>query len=188
MVSGIGCRSKDLDITNYQELDWWDEISFNGIRFVCTPTQHFSGRTLFDRNETLWSSWVILGKSARLYFTGDSGYFPGFKEIGERFGPFDVAAVPIGAYKPRWFMAPVHVNPVEAVDVYLDVKVKFFVPIHWGTFQLSDEPITEPPKVLMKEVGFRKLDENLFKVLKHGETFIVPENNLITKKPEVIIP
>ncbi len=177
---GIGSFLEDLDITNYQELDWWDEITFNGIRFVCTPTQHFSGRTMFDRNRTLWCSWAIIGNNSRLYFTGDTGYFPGFKEIGERFGPFDVAAIPIGAYKPRWFMAPVHVDPIEAVDVYLDVKARYFVPIHWGTFQLSDEPITDPPKVLMKEVSFRKLDEKLFKVLKHGETFIVPhlEQNL----------
>jgi N-acyl-phosphatidylethanolamine-hydrolysing phospholipase D len=179
---GIGSFLEDLEITNYQELDWWGEITFNGIRFVCTPTQHFSGRTMFDRNRTLWCSWVIVGKSARLYFAGDSGYFPGFKEIGERFGPFDVAAIPIGAYKPRWFMAPVHVDPIEAVDVYLDVKATYFVPIHWGTFQLSDEPITDPPKVLMKEVSFRKLDEKLFKVLKHGETFTVPNLEQNIKK------
>ena len=185
---GIGEFLEDLDINNYQELDWWDEIRFNGLRFICTPAQHFSGRTLFDRDQTLWSSWVIFGKQTRLYFAGDTGYFPGFKEIGERFGPFDVAAIPIGSYKPRWFMSPVHVNPVEAVDVYLDVKARYFIPMHWGTFQLSDEPVTEPPKLLMKEVAFRNLDTNLFKVLKHGETFIVPENNLISKMPEVNIP
>ncbi|KAA3614871.1 MAG: MBL fold metallo-hydrolase [Calditrichaeota bacterium] len=185
---GIGDFLDGLDISNYQELDWWDEISFNGVRFICTPTQHFSGRTLFDRNKTLWSSWAILGKSSRLYFAGDTGYFPGFKQIGERYGPFDVAIVPIGAYKPQWFMSPVHVDPVQAVDVYLDVKAKYFVPMHWGTFQLSDEPITDPPKVLMNEVELRGLDSNLFKVLKHGETIIVPVNNLVSEKPEIIIP
>ncbi len=185
---GIGEFLEDLEINNFQELDWWDEIGFNGIRFVCTPTQHFSGRTLFDRNQTLWCSWAILGKSTKIYFAGDTGYFPGFKEIGERFGPFDVAMVPIGAYKPRWFMSSVHVDPIQAVDVYQDVKAKYFVPMHWGTFQLSDEPITDPPKVLLKEVSYRNLDLNLFKVLKHGETLIIPEKNLITKKPEDIIP
>jgi N-acyl-phosphatidylethanolamine-hydrolysing phospholipase D len=169
----------DLGITNYQELDWWDEIRFNQVLFACVPAQHFSGRTLFDRNKTLWSGWVISGRQAKIYYAGDTGYFPGFKEIGQRYGPFDVAFLPIGAYKPRWFMKPVHINPVEAVDAYLDVKARYFFPIHWGTFVLADEPMNEPPKMLLEEVKKRNLDASLFKILKHGETFKYPVKDIV---------
>ena len=142
---GLGDFFENLEITNYQELDWWDEFKFNNILFVCVPAQHFSGRTLFDGNKTLWSGWVIKALQADIYYAGDSGYFPGFKEIGQRLGPFDVAFLPIGAYRPRWFMKSVHMNPVEAVQAYQDVNSHYFLPIHWGTFVLSDEPLQEPP-------------------------------------------
>ncbi|MCB9059731.1 MAG: MBL fold metallo-hydrolase [Calditrichae bacterium] len=171
---GLGEFLEDLDITNYQELDWWDEIKFNNIRFVCVPAQHFSGRTLFDRNQTLWCGWVMQGARDKIYYAGDTGYFSEFKNIGRKLGPFTIAAIPIGAYQPQWFMSPVHISPQEAVDVYLDVKAKYFIPIHWGTFQLSDEPISEPPRLLLREVNNRKLDADLFRVLKHGETFVLP--------------
>jgi L-ascorbate metabolism protein UlaG (beta-lactamase superfamily) len=173
---GLASYFADLGITNYQELDWWEEIKFNNINFVCTPTQHFSGRTLFDRDKTLWCSWVIEG-SQKIYFAGDTGYFPAFKDIGKKYGPFDLAAIPIGAYEPRWFMRSVHTDPREAVDIYEDVKAKYFIPIHWGTFQLADEPMKDPPKVLLEEARKRKLDLNLFKILKHGETFVLPKTD-----------
>ncbi len=172
---GVGKFFEKLGITNMQEFDWWNSITFNGVEFVCTPTQHFSGRTLFDRNSTLWCSWVIVGEQERIYFAGDSGYFPGFKEIGERYGPFDLAAIPIGAYKPRWFMEPMHVDPRQAVDIYTDVKARYFVPIHWGTFILSDEGVNDPPRELLHEVEIRKLDADLFKILRHGESFFLPQ-------------
>lgn len=175
---------EDLGITNYQELDWWDEIKFNNVRFICVPAQHFSGRKMFDQNRTLWAGWVLIGKDLKIYYAGDSGYFPGFKEIGKRFGPFDVAALPIGAYKPRWFMKPVHMDPVEAVDAYMDVQAKYFIPIHWGTFVLADEPMYEPPKKLMDEVHKRALNDSLFKILKHGETFTLPLDDIALKKQD----
>ena len=175
----------DLEINNYQELDWWDELKFNNIRFICVPAQHFSGRTLFDENRTLWCGWVLHGKLSKVYYAGDSGYFPGFKEIGNRFGPFDVAALPIGAYKPRWFMKSVHMNPVEAVDAYQDVNSKYFIPIHWGTFVLSDEPMNEPPRILLKEIQKRGLNEDLFKILKHGETFKYQVNEIVLEEQEI---
>lgn len=182
---GLADFFEDLNIKNFQELDWGGEIKFNQMKFICMPAQHFSGRTLFDRNKTLWAGFVIQAKAANLYYAGDTGYNSDFKKIGESFGPFDVAAIPIGAYTPDWFMKPVHVDPREAVDIYLDVKAKYFVPIHWGTFQLGDEPVKEPPKVLMKEVNNRKLNTSLFKVLKHGETFIVPQGEIISKGSNV---
>jgi len=166
----VGKLLEDSDITNYRELDWWGSTTYRGIDFIATPAQHFSGRSLFNRNETLWSGWVIRGKKHRVYFAGDTGYFPGFKEIGERYGPFDIAAIPVGAYMPRWFMGPVHLSPEEAVQAFLDVKGKKFLPIHWGTFDLANEALDDPPKVLIGEIVHRMLPVENFWILKHGET------------------
>jgi len=167
---GVGDLLKSWGIDHYQELDWWDEFVFNKIRFTCTPAQHFSGRTPFDRNQRLWAGWAIRGRMHNLYFGGDSGYFPGFLDIGERLGPFDLAALPIGAYRPRWFMAPVHMDPAQAVQAWQDLKARIFLPIHWRTFQLADEPLDEPPRLLHREIEKRHLEENLFWILKPGET------------------
>ncbi len=167
---GVGKQMQKWGIKRFKELDWWDSTMVNGMDFVCTPAQHFSGRTAFARNKSLWCSWVLRGKSNNLYFAGDSGYFSGFQIIGEQYGPFDIAAIPIGAYLPRWFMAPVHVDPQQAVHVFLDVKAKVFIPIHWGTFDLADEPLDAPPKELLVEINERKLEPANFWILKHGET------------------
>ncbi|MCK5032730.1 MAG: MBL fold metallo-hydrolase [Calditrichia bacterium] len=177
---GIGEFLEDLDITNYEELDWWDELSLNGINFACVPAQHFSNRSMFDRNKTLWSGWVIKGSEQTIYFAGDTGYFPGFAEIGQKYGPISIAAIPIGAYLPRWFMSPVHVSPREAVQAFLDIKADYFVPIHWGTFELADEPLDNPPKVLKEEIDRLKLDTNNFVLLQHGETKIFKTEKVLT--------
>ncbi len=167
---GVGAILRDWGMTRYSEMDWWDSMKFNGVEIVCVPAQHFSGRSLFNRNKTLWSGWVVRGKNQNFYFAGDTGYFPGFKEIGKRYGPFDLAALPIGAYLPRWFMGPVHLSPDEAVDAYIDLRAKKFVAIHWGTFELADEPLDEPPKALAQALKEKKLSDNDFWVLNHGET------------------
>ncbi len=167
---GIGAILREWGITHYSEMDWWDSMKFNGAEIVCVPAQHFSGRSLFNRNKTLWSGWVVQGKSQNFYFAGDTGYFPGFKEIGKRYGPFDLAALPIGAYLPRWFMGPIHLSPDEAVDAYIDLRAKMFVAIHWGTFELADEPLDEPPKALAQALREKNLSDNDFWVLNHGET------------------
>jgi L-ascorbate metabolism protein UlaG (beta-lactamase superfamily) len=177
---GIGNFLEDLGITNYEELDWWDEINFNGLKIACVPAQHFSNRGMFDRNKTLWCGWVVQGKTESIYFAGDTGYFPGFKKIGEKFGPISVAAIPIGAYLPRWFMSPVHVSPQEAVQAYLDLNADYFVPIHWGTFELADEPLDNPPKVLKQEIINRELVKEKFVILQHGETRIFNFEEVIT--------
>lgn len=185
---GIGEFLNDLGISNYEEFDWWEELSFNGVEFVCTPAQHFSNRSLGDRNKTLWSGWVAKRNEVTIYFAGDSGYFPGFKEIGGKLGPITIAALPIGAYLPRWFMGPVHVSPGEAVQAYLDLESEFFVPIHWGTFELADEPLDNPPRILREEIENRKLDPQKFWILKHGETRILPEKNILTlSKPSMTL-
>lgn len=123
------------------ELNWWDEVAFEGLKLVFAPTRHFSGRALQDRFRTLWGSWVILGKDSRLYFSGDSGYFPGFKEIGDRYGPFDLTFMECGAYNEGW--SEIHMFPEETAQAHLDLKGKLLLPIHWGKFDLSLHPWKE---------------------------------------------
>ena len=160
----------DVGITDVDELDWWGKRELRGLTFTCVPAQHFSGRTLWDRNRRLWSGWVVAGRAKRLYFAGDSAYFDGFKEIGARLGPFDLAAVPIGAYVPAVIMKASHTTPEEALRAFADVRGQRLVPIHWGTFDLAEEPFEEPPQRLMAEARRPRLDLDRVWVLKHGET------------------
>jgi len=118
-----------------RQFDWWQGTEIDGVRFVATPAQHFSGRGMGDRNSTLWASWVILHQDLRVFFSGDTGYFSGFKEIGAKYGPFDVALMETGAYDKQW--PDVHMQPEETLQAFLDVKGKWLVPVHNGTFDLS---------------------------------------------------
>lgn len=161
---------EDWGITNkIIEMDWGDSIEVNGIKIVCTPAQHFSGRGL-SRNKTLWVSYVVIGKTKRFYFSGDSGYWKHFKEIGDEFGPIDLAAIPIGAYLPTEIMKYMHLDPVTAVDAFIDLKANNFIPIHHGTFPLSDEPVEEPLELLKDTIKKNNLKEDNFWMLKLGET------------------
>ncbi|HEV8472992.1 MAG TPA: MBL fold metallo-hydrolase [Methylomirabilota bacterium] len=160
----------DLGITDVEELDWWQARRVGGVTFTCVPAQHFSGRTLFDRNRRLWSGWTIASRDRRLYFAGDTAYNPALKEIGERLGPFDVAALPIGAYLPPVIMKAGHTTPEEALRLFADVRGRLFVPIHWGTFDLTEEPLEEPPRRLMAEAERLGLGPDRVWVLKHGES------------------
>jgi L-ascorbate metabolism protein UlaG (beta-lactamase superfamily) len=152
------------------ELDWWDRHRLDNLEIIAVPVQHWSKRALTTRNQTLWAGWVILAADLRFFFAGDSGYCPHFKEIGKTFGPFDLAAIPIGAYEPRWFMQHHHVNPEEALQIHLDLASKKSVAIHWGTFILTDEPLDEPPARLAAAIKAEKLPADGFVVLKHGQT------------------
>jgi N-acyl-phosphatidylethanolamine-hydrolysing phospholipase D len=134
-----------------EELHWWESVEAGGVRLHCVPAQHFSGRGLFDRNRRLWAGWVVQGPSRRFYFAGDTGYFPGFREIGERLGPFQLAAVPIGAYLPRAMMGHVHVTPEEGLQAGLDSRAERILAMHFGTFDLADEPLDEPPRRFLAE-------------------------------------
>lgn len=125
-----------------RQLEWWQETDINGIRFVATPARHFSGRGLFDKNKTQWASWVILAPKQRLFFSGDSGYFDGFRQIGEKYGPFDLTLLETGAYNENW--PSVHMNPEESIQAHLDLKGKRLLPIHNGTFDLSMHSWHEP--------------------------------------------
>lgn len=116
-------------------MDWWQSTKLSGIEIISTPSRHFSGRALSDRNSTLWSSWVINSSTAKVYFSGDGGYGPHFEEIGEKLGPFDMALMECGQYDERWKM--IHMMPEETVQAAKDVQAEVFIPIHWGTFVLA---------------------------------------------------
>jgi N-acyl-phosphatidylethanolamine-hydrolysing phospholipase D len=167
---GLKAWFADLGITEVEELNWWDNRQVHGLTVTCLPAQHFSGRTLWDRNRRLWSAWAVSGKTKRFFFAGDTGYYSGFVEIGHRLGPFDLAAIPIGAYLPPAMMKMTHVTPEEALRLFADVQGKHFMAIHWGTFDLTEEPIEEPPERLEAEVRRLGLDDSKVWVLKHGET------------------
>jgi L-ascorbate metabolism protein UlaG (beta-lactamase superfamily) len=152
------------------ELDWWEEIDCQGLTLASAPARHFSGRNIHDRNSTLWCSWVIKGQDSKIFFSGDSGYGPHFKDIGERYGPFDLTLMECGQYDPRW--APIHMLPEETVQAHIDVKGDLLLPIHWGAFTLSFHEWTDPIKRVTK-AG----EDNGIKVLTPtiGETFLLHE-------------
>lgn len=125
-----------------RQLDWWQGVEVGGIRFVATPAQHFSGRGLFDKNKTQWASWAILARDQRVFFSGDSGYFDGFRQIGQNYGPFDLTLLETGAYNVNW--PNVHMHPEETIRAHIDLKGKRLLPIHNGTFDLSMHAWREP--------------------------------------------
>jgi len=179
-VTPLGYRGwfGDLGIA-VTELDWWDEAEVEGrdgpVRVVCAPAQHWTRRTLRSTNKRLWASYaLLLPGGGRIYFGGDSGWFRGYREIGERLGPFALSLLPIGAYDPRWFMAPAHMNPEEAVRAWRDLGARgAFVPMHWGTFRLTDEDPLEPPVRLRAAWEAEGLPERDLHVLRHGETVVL---------------
>jgi len=124
------------------ELDWWDEVPFSGLTIASTPARHFSGRGPGTGGTTLWSSWVILSEKTRVYFSGDSGYGPHFKEIGDKYGPFDLTLMETGQYNENW--AGIHMMPEETLQAHADVRGKLMIPIHWAAFTLALHSWTDP--------------------------------------------
>jgi len=155
-------------------LDWGGEVTLPVGASLLTlhflPVQHWSNRTMFDRNRSLWGSWAIVHETFRFWYSGDLGYSTHPARIGERLGPFDAAAIAVGAYEPRWFMRSQHVNPAEAVQVMLDVRAQQAIGVHWGTFALTDEPLDQPPRDLATALAARGIGADRFTVLRHGET------------------
>lgn len=125
-----------------KQLDWWQETEVGGIRIAATPARHFSGRGLFSKNQTQWASWVFLVEDQRIFFSGDSGYFDGFKKIGAKYGPFDLTLLETGAYNENW--PEVHMHPEESIRAHIDLKGKNLLPIHNGTFDLSMHSWSDP--------------------------------------------
>jgi N-acyl-phosphatidylethanolamine-hydrolysing phospholipase D len=133
-----------LGVGDAVELDWWDSHVVGAVEFHLTPAQHWSGRTLYDRNRTLWGGWAALGADFRWFFSGDTGYSRDFSDIRDRFQGFDLALIAVGACLPRWFMKDQHVDLAEAVQIHLDIGAKRSIGIHWGTFALADDPLDLP--------------------------------------------
>jgi len=167
--TGMGALLRDWGV-DATELGWWERTTVGPLTVHCVPAQHFSGRTLADRNRRLWSGWFVEGGAHRFYFAGDTGYFPGFAEIGVRLGPPDLAAVPIGAYLPQAMMKPVHVTPEEALRAATDAGAKRVVAMHFSTFDLADEPLDEPPARFRAEAARLGLGEERAWVLNVGES------------------
>jgi L-ascorbate metabolism protein UlaG (beta-lactamase superfamily) len=142
--SGVGDILIDWGVAaaKVQQLDWWQNTTVHGINFVATPSQHFSGRGLHDRNKSLWASWVIINHDIRIFFSGDSGYFEGFKHIGDEYGPFDLTLIETGAYDQLW--PDVHMQPEQSLQAHRDLRGKHLLPIHNGTFDLSLHAWYEP--------------------------------------------
>jgi L-ascorbate metabolism protein UlaG (beta-lactamase superfamily) len=151
---GVGAHLERWGVppTRIIELDWNERASVAGIEFIATPARHFSGRG-FSRDETLWSSWVIAGPSRKAFYSGDTGYFPGFAAIGAEHGPFDVTLVQIGAYGDAW--PDIHMFPEDGVATHVDVGGALMVPVHWGTFNLALHDWAEPADRVWREAKAR---------------------------------
>ncbi|GAA3016219.1 MBL fold metallo-hydrolase [Actinokineospora globicatena] len=142
------------------ELDWHESVDIGEVTLTATPAQHFSGRG-FKRDGTLWASWVVASPKKKVFYTGDSGYFAGYKEIGEQYGPFDATLVQIGAYAPGW--PDIHMTPEEGIAAHLDVRGELLIPVHWATFSLAPHPWTDP------------VDRLLVEAEKHGVAVAIPK-------------
>ena len=181
---GLEAWMAERGIVNVVELDWWQSHSIATVtgppvEVVLTPVQHWSGRGLNDRLATLWGGFAVFAADLHVFFSGDTGYSKDFSDIRERFaarqrpeagGGFDIALIAIGAYEPRWFMASQHVNPAEAVQIHFDLNAKRSVGVHWGTFELTDESLDQPPRDLAEARHTRGLADETFSVMAIGET------------------
>jgi L-ascorbate metabolism protein UlaG (beta-lactamase superfamily) len=155
-------------------LDWWESVTLEGIQVTLAPVHHWSARTPWDRNQNLWGGWCMERDGFRFFFSGDIAYSPDAAEIGRRLGPFDLAAIAVGHYEPRWFMRNSHVNPDEAVRVHRDIRSRRSVAIHFGTFErLTAEPLDQPLLDLAEAKQSHGVPEEEFFVLRHGETRIL---------------
>ncbi len=145
---GLGRFVRRFGFTDVEELDWWQTSECRGFRLTFLPAQHWSRRLSQPDETTLWGSWLIESARQRTFFAGDSGSFHGFAEYGRVYPGLDLALLPTGAYEPRWFMQPVHMNPAEALAAFRDLGARQMIPMHWGTFDLTDEPVDEADRVL----------------------------------------
>jgi L-ascorbate metabolism protein UlaG (beta-lactamase superfamily) len=161
-------------IQNVHQMDWWQMETIKGTNIAFTPAQHWSARGLFDRYESLWGSYYIEHEHLKIYFAGDTGYGPHFKQIKDKLGAPDVALLPIGAYEPRWFMKMHHLNPEDAITAHFDLGTKYSIGMHFGTFQLTDEGREQPVQELEIARTKHDIDPDHFMILDQGETKKLP--------------
>ncbi len=178
---GLDLWMKKQGIENVKALDWWDAHDVSGVKVTLVPVQHWSSRSPFDRNATLWGGFVAqapaAGASFSMFFTGDTGYSKDFADIGARFGGFDFSQIAVGCYLPRWFMKGQHVNEEEAVQIHLDVKSKLSMGVHWGTFRLCDDPVDAPIDELPRARKKLNVADDAFVLFALGETRVLKKGS-----------
>ncbi len=167
---GLGGWFGRAGLDRVVEMAWWQQEAIAGLEVTFVPAQHWSRRGVFDTNTSWWGGYVIGHDGLRVYHSGDTGWFSGFAEIGGRCGPIDAAMLPIGAYAPRWFMRPQHIDPEEAVAAFEALGAARFVAMHWGTFKLTDEDLSEPPQWLRHVWARENLPEGPLAIPAIGET------------------
>lgn len=155
-----------------QQLDWWNETMLGSLKIVLTPSRHSSGRGINDQAATLWGSWCFIGTNQKIYFSGDGGYGSHFKQIGEKYGPFDFGMIECGQYNEKW--AGMHMFPEESVQAGIDLKINTFMPIHWGTFSLASHGWTDPIERFLKKAGELKVSVSTPRI---GESILIKSNN-----------
>jgi L-ascorbate metabolism protein UlaG (beta-lactamase superfamily) len=160
-------------ISPVKSLRWWETHHMGVLDIIAVPAHHWSGRGLSDRNATHWAGWVVRSAGISAYYAGDTAYSRDFSEIGYRLGPFDLALIPVGAYAPRDFMRDQHVDPAEAARIHQDVGARVSVGVHWGTFELADEPLDAPLTDVARAREQAKLPAEALIMLRHGETLTV---------------
>jgi L-ascorbate metabolism protein UlaG (beta-lactamase superfamily) len=173
IFAGLGNKAflESEGLKNITELDWWQSAQLGAVTVTSVPTQHFSNRGLLDADFTLWTGYVITGAAGKTYFAGDTGFGPHFEQVGKKLGPFRCAILPIGAYRPEWFMSPIHVTPEQAAEAAKKLRAKVAIPIHYGTFALADDGEFEPIERLLAATND---DPDSWRVLDFGEGFDVP--------------
>lgn len=180
IFAGLGNRKlmSNKEINNAHDLDWWQRTRLNdSVQITFVPAQHFSSRGMFDHHKTLWGGFVIEGSRHRVYFAGDTGFGEHFEQIRERFGPITLALLPIGAYKPRWFMSSAHLSPQQAVEAHKILGAQRSMAIHFGTFPLGDDGEHEPVVELEAALEENRLTGDDFWVPGFGEGRRVPVEN-----------
>jgi N-acyl-phosphatidylethanolamine-hydrolysing phospholipase D len=170
---GVGSLLRRWGLESVHEFSWGEFAQDAEVRITSLPTQHGSGRSLFDRNCTLWCGWLAEHAGRKVVFLGDTGYASFFRELGSHIGPIDLALIPIGAYRPGWFMRPLHLNPVEATQMHLDLCALRSIAMHWGTFALADDPLNEPPRLLREAISAANIAEDAFRIPDVGETCVL---------------
>ncbi|NKF22138.1 MBL fold metallo-hydrolase [Solimonas marina] len=173
---GLAATLKAFGADDVDEYDWWDGAAHHGLDIRCVPAQHWSARTPWDRNRTLWCGWTVHADNTRVYFAGDIGWWDGIAEIPQRVGAIDLAALPIGAYAPRWFMQGQHIDPAEAVRAHRILGARHSLAIHWGVFELADDALDEPPQLLRAALADAGLSERDFWLLRQGESRALAAN------------
>jgi L-ascorbate metabolism protein UlaG (beta-lactamase superfamily) len=172
---GVGAFLETVGIKNSTDTDWWDELALSEqIKVTSVPAQHFSGRGMLDRDKSLWCGYVLSTPHGQIYFAGDTGYNDKtFVEIGRKFESIRVSLIPIGAYKPEWFMSPIHVSPFEAVLIHKDVRSQKSIASHFGTFPLADDGADDPVEDLSKALRQNNLSKEEFITLTEGEALVI---------------